>query len=130
MTRYATHSWPYVVSFFENFGRTYPEFAPLGPAVAQVAASRYAAGLYPVQSHHTLLLYQHDHAGPEDEQVRLDWEDGEFVVRYLNGRVRDPRIAIVPPKGIWTKRGPEAMPLLERAFHHLGWFVEYRAPAV
>lgn len=129
MTRYPTHSWDYVVPMFHQFAAEVPALALLGPAVARVAASRYAAGLYPVQSMHTLLLYQHDRAGNEDEQLRLDCEDGELVVRYRCGATPDPRFALVPPAGVWTKRGDDVIALLERAFHHLGWLVEYRTAA-
>jgi hypothetical protein len=104
-----------------------PGKGPMGDAVARIAESRYAAGLYPVQSMHTLLLYQHDYAGPEDEQLRLDCEDGELVVRYRAGTTPDPRFALRPPPGIWEKRGTDVIALLERAFHHLRWFVEYKS---
>jgi hypothetical protein len=77
MARYPTHDWAYVVESFRRFSATVPGCEPMGEAVAQIAESRYASGLFPVQSMHTLLLYQHDLAGPEDEQLRLDCEDGE-----------------------------------------------------
>jgi hypothetical protein len=97
-------------------------------AVEQLATSPFAAGLYPVLSMHTVRLYQHDHAGPEDEEVRLDFEGGAFVVRHRTGATPDPRFTLQPTPGVWTKRGPDAIVLLERAFHHLRWFVEYHAP--
>jgi hypothetical protein len=95
-------------------------------AVEQLATSPYAAGLYPVQSMHTVRLYQQDRVAPTDEELRLDFEDEAFVVRHRAGPTPDPRFALRPPAGVWTKRGPDAMALLERAFHHLRWFVEYR----
>lgn len=125
---YRTHTWEAVARSFARLGREVPRFAPLGAAVAEVATSRYAAGLFPVQSMHTLLLYQHDRAGPGDDQLRLDWDGEQFVVQYLAGAKRDPRFALQPQARVWTKRGPAALPLLERAFHHLRWFVEYHDP--
>src|SRR5690349_2971929 len=125
--RYSTHSWSSVVDAFRGLGQQAPDLAPLGEAVARLAASRYAAGLHPVQSMHTLRLFQHDVAGPDDEELRLDYEDGQFVVRYRRGADPDPRLSIAPPARMWTKRGADAIAMLERAVHHLGWFVEYRA---
>jgi hypothetical protein len=125
MSRYPTHSWHDVVDQFRKYSP-----APLADAVAQIAASRYA-GLHPVASMHTLLLYQHDPAGhPEDERLVLDYESGEFVLRYQPGRVPDHAAALRVEQPTWTKRGKDSMALLDRAIHHLRWFVEYREPAV
>jgi hypothetical protein len=107
-----------------------PALAALAGAVPQIAASRYAAGLHPVKSMHTLLLYQHDRAGPEDERLVLECQGGELVLRHEPGRLPDRTAALRVPPTPWTKRGPDALALLERAFHHLRWFVEYREPAV
>ena len=128
MTSYPTHTWAYVVEFFCQLAEQNTAFAPMRGAVEQLAAAPYAAGLYPVQSMHTLCLYQHDRAGPEDEQLRLDFEGGEFVVRYRAGGTPDPRFRLRPTAGVWTKRGSDPMALLDRALDHLRWFVEYRAP--
>jgi hypothetical protein len=107
-----------------------PELAPLANAVPQIAASRYAAALYPVKSMHTLLLYQDGGAGPEAERTVLECQGGELVLRYEAGRLPDGAVALCVPPTPWTKRGPDALTPLERALHHLRWFVEYRAPAV
>jgi len=80
---------------------------------------------------HTLLLYQHDLAGhPEDERLVLDYESGEFVLRYQPGRAPDHPAALPAVPATWTKRGNDALALLDRAVHHLRWFLEYREPAV
>ena len=126
MLEYPTHTWESVVDFFRQLADANPAFAPMGAAVEQLATSPYAAGLYPVQSMHTLRLYQQERAGPTDEELRLDFEDGAFVVCHRAGETPDPRFTLRAPPGVWTKRGPDAIVLLERAFHHLRWFVEYR----
>ena len=126
---YRAHSWPLVVETFRRLSRDVPQFAPFGEAVAELAASRYAAGLFPVASMFTLLLYQHERWGPHDDHLRLEWDGQQFVVKYLSGAMPDPRFAQRLTAGVWTKRGPAALPLLERAFHHLRWFVEYREAA-
>ncbi len=130
MTRSKTHLWPDVVSFFQSRDASVPEFAAMGAAVAALAQSRYATGLHPVQSMHTLILYQHDRAGPEDERLVLEVEGGELVLRYQPGRWPERTAALRTSPPEWTKRGSDAVALLERALHHLRWFVEYDAPAV
>ena len=129
MTRYPTHSWSYVVDAFQRLADV-PELAPLASAVPAIAATRYAPDLYPVKSMHTLFLYQHDRAGVEDERLALSCEDGQLVLRYQPGRLPNRVAALRVPEAPWTKRGPDAVALLERALYHLRWFVEYRAPAV
>ena len=129
MTRYPTHSWSYVVEAFRRLADV-PDLAPLATAVPAIAATRYASDLYPVKSMHTLFLYQHDPAGAEDEHLALTCEEGELVLRYQPGRLPNRVAALRVPEAPWTKRGTDAVALLERAFHHLRWFVEYRVPAV
>jgi hypothetical protein len=128
MTSYPTHTWAYVVEFFRQLAEQNTAFAPMRGDVEQLAVSPFAAALYPVQSMHTLCLYQHDRAGPEDEQLRFEFEGGEFMVRYRAGSTPDPRFRLRPTAGVWTKRGSDPMALLDRACHHPRWFVEDRAP--
>jgi len=128
MIEYRTHTWPQVVAAFERLASMNDQFAPMADAVARIASSPYATGLYPVQSMHTLRLYQHERYAQTDEELRLDLEDGSFAVRHRAGTTPDPRFTLSEPVGVWEKRGPDAMALLERAFHHLRWFVEYDAP--
>ena len=127
MKEYPTHSWEYVVRSMREYAAANSYFAPMRDAVTQLAASPYASGLHPVLSMHTVRLYQHERASAADEEVRLDFEDGEFVVRHLPGGTPDPRFTINQPAGIWTRRGSNAMALLERALHQLRWFNEYRS---
>ena len=129
MIEYLTQAWPDVVSFYDRLVDEASDFAPMAEFVRQLAASPYAAGLHPVTSMRTLRLFQHDHVAGTDEEVRVDFEDGVFVVRHRAGATPDPHFALRPPPGVWTKRGADGFALLERAFHHLRWFVEYR-PAV
>jgi hypothetical protein len=129
MISYPSQAWPDVISFYDHLARDTPALAPMAAFVHHLAASPYSAGLHPVTSMQTLRLFQHDHVEGTDEEVRVDFEDGAFVVRYRAGATPDPRFALRPPPGVWTKRGPDGIALLERAFHHLRWLVEYR-PAV
>jgi hypothetical protein len=107
MTSYPTHTWAYVVEFFRQLAEQNTAFAPMRGDVEQLAVSPFAAALYPVQSMHTLCLYQHDRAGPEDEQLRFEFEGGEFMVRYRAGSTPDPRFRLRPTAGVWTKRGSD-----------------------
>jgi hypothetical protein len=84
--------------------------------VEAVAGSRYAPGLFPVQSMHTLRLFQQDHFSFDDDQIKVNLEDGEFVVRYSSGGASAPA---------WTKRAEDGFAALERCLEHLRWFVEY-----
>jgi hypothetical protein len=131
MTRYPTHSWPSAVASFRDDASIGPSFAALADGVAQIAGSRYATGLYPVQSMHTLLLFQHDCANSfEDEHLALETDGTALVLQYHPGRLPDRPAALRTSEPVWTKHGTDAIALLERALHHLRWFVEYRASAV
>lgn len=138
MIEYPTHTWPQVVAEFISLAEAEPSFLPLSHAVEQLASSAYASGLCPVKAMHTLQLYQLDRFQLGDERLLLSYENGAFVVRHLARGTPDPLLSLQPVGG-WTKRGPDALSLLARAFHHLRWFVEYdgtvpaggdRAPAV
>lgn len=126
MTRYPTHSWPRVVAGFRDIASIGPGFAALADGVAELAASRYATGVYPVKSMHTLLLFQHDPAGREDEHLTLETDGTALVLQYHPGRLPDRGTS----EPVWTKHGTDAVALLERALHHLRWFVEYRASTI
>jgi hypothetical protein len=127
MIEYPTRTWDAVRTFFRQLSESNAAFAPMHHAVEQLARSRYAGGLHPVTSMHTLRLYQHDAYSSFDEELRLDYEDGAFVVRHRTGTTPDPRFAIAPVAGVWTTRGSDPMALIDRAFHHLRWFVEYES---
>jgi len=129
MTRYPTQTWPAVVAAFAGLADV-PALAPLARAVEQIAVSRYAAALFPVKSMHTLLLYQHPTAGPEDERLVLAHEDGELVLRFERGQLAAPPASLRTTVPEWETRGLDALTLLGRAADQLRWFVEYGAPAV
>ena len=125
MLEHRTHTWEYVLGSLRKLAAANAYFEPMRDAMAQLAASPYAAGLYPVLSMHTVRLYQNEHYSAFDEELRLDFEDAEFVLRHRSGSTPVPQFAKSKVAGVWVKRGPQAMPLLERAFHHLRWFNEY-----
>src|SRR5689334_9787637 len=106
MTEYPAHSWPYVVSAFRGFAEANPHFAPMAAFVERLAASPYAARLYPQQSMHTLHLSQQPQVSRDAERLWVEWEDGEFVVRYQGG----------PTASVWTERSSDGMAALGRLF--------------
>jgi|GEM_PF-5141822 len=116
---YPAHSWPYVVSAFRGLAEANAHFAPMAAFVERLATSAYAAGLHPMKSMFGLRLSQHPLVSFEAEYLWVEWEDGEFVVRY-QGRLGAP---------VWTKRDPDGMAALERLFEHLRWFTEYHGVA-
>ena len=92
--------------------------------VAQLAASRYADGLHPVQSMWTLRLYQRSQYDPMRDPyitIAYDPKAREFTVEYLAGPYQEP-FSTRMPKSHWTKRDPSGFAALERCLHHLGWF--------
>jgi hypothetical protein len=122
-----THEWSAVVQHFDSLADVSERWVPMRDCVRRIAAGPLASGMYPVASLHTLRLYQHQVARHDDDELRLDWESSEFVLRYLpgSGVKRDPRFALAEPPGIWKKSGDDGLALLERALHHLRWFVQY-----
>src|SRR4051812_47046407 len=79
MTEYPAHSWASVVGFFGDIAEANTVFAPMRDFVERLASSRYATGLYPQQSMHTLRLSQSPTVSQEVARLSVDHEDGEFV---------------------------------------------------
>ena len=119
MAGYPHHTWPQTVRLFDEIAAEQPRLALMRAFVGQVAASKYAAGLNPLTSHATLLLSPNDTLLTGYDEVKIDLEDGEFVVRYHGS----------PTSATWTTRDTNGMAALERFLQHIRWFVEYnRAP--
>ena len=116
MTGYPAHSWSYVVDSFRELAADAPRFVPMRELVERLAASGYAAALYPQQSMQTLRLSQHAELSSHVERLSVEHDGAQFVVRYQGG----------PTAPVWTKHHPDGMIALERAFEHLRWFTEYR----
>jgi hypothetical protein len=127
MKEFAAHEWPAVVAHFDSIAASDHHWVPLRDCVRRLSGLPIASGLYPIASMQTLRLFQHAAVRLYDNELRLDWVRGEFVVRYLagTGSKRDPNFALTLPPGTWTKRGADGLVLLDRALHHLRWFVEY-----
>lgn len=119
MREHPAHTWASVREFFRQLAAENDHFAPMHEFVEQLAASRYASALYPLQSMHTLGLSQHPSVSVDAERLSVEFEDGQFLVRYQGG----------PTAAVWTKRHPEGMVALERLFEHLRWFNKYNEPA-
>jgi hypothetical protein len=118
-----THSWERILEFFRGCARANPYFVPLGQFATRLAASRYAQGLFPVQSMHSVRLYQNDRVTNDDPMVHVVFDHGEFVVTYWPGALRPSRAGT---PAVWERRGPDGFGILEGCLRHLGWFVEYR----
>jgi hypothetical protein len=118
-----THSWTSIVEFFAYCAEGNPYFAPLHQFGVRLAESRYASGVFPVQSMHSVRLYQNGRYTDVDPFIHVRFEHGKFTVVYIPGASR-PRLLGTPAE--WSRRGEDGFGILEGCFRHLGWFVEYR----
>lgn len=123
---YPAHPWEWVVTSCRDAARANPYFLPLDRFATRLAASRYARGLFPVKSMHSIRLYQGDRYTNDDPMVHVLFEQGEFVVRYWPGSLRPSRAGT---PALWERRGPDGFGILEGCLRHLGWFIEYSRPA-
>lgn len=115
------HSWTWVVESFHDSARSNPYFAPLHQFAARLADSRYAFGVFPVRSMHSVRLYQQERYTDLDPFVHVKLEGGAFTVVYYPGASR-PRLLGMPAE--WSRHGEDGFGILEGCFRHLGWFVE------
>ena len=123
MTEYQTHSWPSVVSFYQDGARAHARLTPMAALVARIAASPYAAGLHPVTSHYLLRLFARERFDFYDDQIVIDHDGEVFEVRYSSSpRVRQH--SLKPITSEWSKRTHDGFDALERCLHHLRWFTE------
>lgn len=120
---YRAHSWDRVIEFFRGCEEADPYFAPLHGFAVRLSRSRYASGVFPVQSMHGIRLYQQERYTDQDDMVHVRFEQGSFTVEYHPGASR-PSLTGTP--AVWTRRGGDGFGILEGCFRHLGWFVEYR----
>jgi hypothetical protein len=116
MREYPAHAWPYVLSSLRDLATANAYFDPMARFVEELAASPYAAALYPQLSMHTLYLSQQPTVSNYTERLGVTWKDGKFVVCYQGG----------PSAPVWEKRDSNGMRALRRLFEHLRWFTEYR----
>lgn len=119
-----THDWTSVVEFFDDCAQHDPYFAPMHQFAMRLAESRYASGVFPVQSMHTIRLYQRERYTDDDAFVHVRFEQGAFTVGYVSG-TSHPHFLGTPAK--WSRHGEDGFAILEGCFRHLGWFVEYRS---
>ena len=126
MGRDRTQSWESVASGFRGIADANPGFARMAHMAEQLAASPYAAGLFPVQSMHTIRLYQHDRYSASDDaiQIDIDFDTEELVVRYRAWRFSES-YTLPELERSWTKRTRDGFAAVERCIQHLHWFVEY-----
>lgn len=123
MSEYQTHSWPSVVSFYQDGARGHSRLIPMAALVEQIAASRYASGLHPVTSHYHLHLFARERFDFSDDQIHIDHDGELFEVRYTSSpRVRPH--SLTPITSDWSKRSRDGFDALERCLHHLRWFTE------
>ena len=110
------------MEFFRSCEEANPYFSPLHQFAVRLAESRYAPGVFPVQSMHSVRLYQQERSTDLDPFIHVTFEQGAFTVVYHPG-ASCPRLLGTPAE--WSRRGEDGFGILEGCFRHLGWFVEY-----
>lgn len=101
MTEYVrSASWPDIVTFYRDLvERDGMQQAPMLRLVQQLAASRYAQGLFGATSHHILLIAQAPEFDPLLEVLHVEFADGKFSFKFVEQPYVERR---------WTKEcGPD-----------------------
>jgi hypothetical protein len=122
--RYLAHTWDQVRRSFADPLHDRPDLYQMREFVEQIAESRYAEVLHPVQSMWTLRLYQTAEYDPVRDPyitIAFDPNAGEFVVEYLAGPYKAPFSTSVV-KSHWVKRHTSGFTALERCLNYLNWF--------
>jgi hypothetical protein len=123
MMSYRTLSWSDVVSFYQKLIQTHAlPIIPMLDLVTFIAASPYAAGLFPVTSHATLRLghYPNFLAGDGELDIDFDQPTQTFIFVYWSH-----------PSDVhqWTRRYSvaESRDALERFLHtYARWFRHHK----
>ena len=125
MTPYQTHSWASVVAFYREGASQAPRLAPMAGLVARIAESAYAAALHPVTQHYLLRLFTHDRFTFHDDQIQIDHDGEEFIVRYISAPRVQPA-SVLPITSDWSRRSADGFDALERCLDYLAWVVRER----
>jgi hypothetical protein len=112
-----------VVWFREAAAEGSPYFLPHLRFCEQVAGSAYRERIFAITSMHTFILANTAEFDSGAEVLRLDFEDGEAVMEY----VEQPGVT-----ARWTRRYPadQAFDAVVRLARRKRWFIEYGEPPV
>ena len=121
-SRSQTRSWASVAEQFQSRANEDPRLAPLAALVGTLAVSAYARGLYPVTSHDRLRLFQSEWWSPFDDEISIEYQNGEFVVEHHLRSWPRPVVG-----GMSVTRGVDGLAALEAAIRRSGWFIRYQA---
>jgi predicted esterase YcpF (UPF0227 family) len=117
-----TQPWEKIVEFYRSRATANPFFEPMMILAQQIAASKYASGLYPWTSMQTLCISQTSEADSNKEVLRIwiDPQDGAVVFDFQETASQLPKYQH------WIRRCPpqEAFSRLERFLQLKKWFVE------
>jgi hypothetical protein len=118
-----TQSWQKVTKFYRDITEKNPIFRPMMELAEQIAASKYASGLYPWTSMHTLCISQTPEADTDKEVLRisLDPRDGVLVYDFQETG------STLPKYQHWIRRCStgEGFSRFERFVQLKKWFVDY-----
>ncbi len=120
-----TQSWQKVTKFYRDRTEENPFFLPMMELAQQIAASKYASGLYPWTSMHTLCMSQTPEADLTKEvfRIALDPQDGALVFDFQETG------STLPKYQHWIRRcsPDEGFARFERFVRLKKWYVEYGA---
>lgn len=118
-----TKPWQSIVEFYRSRTLSNPFFEPMLMLAEQIAASKYASGLYPWTSMQTLCISQTSEADSDKEVLRIsiDPDDGALVFDFQETG------STLPKYQHWVRRSApqEVFSRLERFLRLKKWFVEY-----
>jgi hypothetical protein len=119
-----TQSWPKVTKSYRDITEKNSFFRPMMELAEQISASKYASGLYPWTSVHTLCISQTPEADSDKEVLRisLDPRDGVLVYDFQETG------STLPKYQHWIRRcsPDEGFSRFERFVQLKKWFVDYR----
>jgi hypothetical protein len=117
-----TQSWQKVTTFYRDRTEKNPFFRPMMELAEQIAASKYASGLYPWTSMQTLCISQTPEADSDKEVLRISFDqDGALVYDFQETG------STLPKYKHWTRRcsPDEGFSRFERFVQLKRWFVDH-----
>src|SRR5664279_3438068 len=85
MTEYVrSESWSDIVTFYRGLvEQDRMQQGPMLRLVEQLAASRFAQGLFGATSHHTLMIAQAPRFDPQCEVLHIEFAAGKFSFKFV-----------------------------------------------
>lgn len=118
-----TESWESVTRRFRGVAESNASFRPMLELVEKIGASKYASGLYPWTSMHTLCISQTQEADSDKEVLRIsrDPHTGNLIFDFQETG------STLPKYQHWIRRCPpeEGFSRFERFVKLKAWFVDY-----